>query len=248
MQAKFNPSNPSFKRIKKESRLDRPYECDECDASFQNDQDLKNHKSKHTGDGPFTCNDCRFVFLYRKLYEAHRRRCEKKRKGTNVIITHAGTISDNMGNESAINDNQAAIENDNASAVGNMVMGQPQITHVQSLHNLPQHQHQELSIQAGQTIATAVPASSLPSVLSGALQMHPVTGQHAIIEVRQTNSQNQELQQMPIHPLIEQVLVAPPGTTMSTIGGNRHDFKYEVVSLPASALSEIPDVWDAIEL
>ena len=73
----FNPHKPSFKRLKNQNNELRPFECDECDASFTTNEDLITHKSKHSSDGPFKCDSCQFLYLYRKLYDAHKRKCKK---------------------------------------------------------------------------------------------------------------------------------------------------------------------------
>ncbi|KAB7504945.1 hypothetical protein Anas_02360 [Armadillidium nasatum] len=40
-------------------------QCDQCTASFIESNELEEHKKKHTGDGPFTCEDCHFTFMYK---------------------------------------------------------------------------------------------------------------------------------------------------------------------------------------
>lgn len=233
IQNKFNPSNPSFKRVKKESRLDRPYECDECDASFQTEVDLKAHKEKHTGDGPFKCEECRFVFLYRKLYDVHRRRCEKKRLVELVAMNSNAEVA-----------TDTSISHSSSPAVTSMVVA-PQVGQVQQLQ--PQQQ-QEIHIQTGQGMATAVPASLATTMLSGNLQMHSVnvSGQPSVIEMRPVNSQTQDIQQqiqLSHTPIIEQVLVSP-GNVVSSIGGGRQDIKYEVIPVTAG----IVDVSDGVNV
>ena len=75
----FNPVRPSFKRLKQQNNFGRPFECSECDASFTTNDDLEAHRQKHSSDGPYKCDSCQFLYLYRRLYDAHKRKCKKGR-------------------------------------------------------------------------------------------------------------------------------------------------------------------------
>ncbi|KAA0196614.1 hypothetical protein HAZT_HAZT003645 [Hyalella azteca] len=75
----FNPVKPSFKRLKHQHNAARPFECDLCDASFTTVEDLESHSQKHSSDGPYRCDSCQYLYLYRRLYDAHKRKCKKSR-------------------------------------------------------------------------------------------------------------------------------------------------------------------------
>ncbi|ROT78667.1 putative zinc finger protein 85-like [Penaeus vannamei] len=153
----FNPSNPTFKRQKKEQRQDRPFECHECDASFQTLQDLQSHKAKHTGEGPFKCEECRFVFLYRKLYEAHRRRCEKKRKEPQLAIQSGRTVSTVPSSVSSV------------QLAGPIFQHQPTVIDMRAVQ--PQQQVQQVQhIQHPAIIEQVIHVTQVPTSMGGGRQ------------------------------------------------------------------------------
>lgn len=202
----FNPSAPTFKRTKKETiKADRPFECNECDASFQSLQDLQNHKTKHTGEGPFKCEECRFVFLYRKLYEAHRRRCEKKRKET---TRGPGTVS-----RPAPAPQPTHQTTHHTTEQHHVQQHHQQIQQVQ--HQVSHHHQQQQLTQRPTTVSTVAQVHNIPHHQPAVIDMRAVQSQ---LQHQQVQQQVQHLQ----HPqLIEQVIhVTPSGT----IAGGRQDF------------------------
>ena len=232
--SKFNPNKPSFKRIKKEGRLDRPYECDECDASFQIAGDLSRHRNKHTGEGPFKCDDCKFVFLYRKLYDAHKRRCDRKKKETPASIQLAtfNTSSSSQQHLETVPQYHTAIvaTSDNSSNANATV------DHSNNRIYATTSAVQQSSSTTGQQvhIATSVDGnrdnldvSSMQLIPSSIIEMRPapVTNSNVV----QPNGNTQPaVSSIDGQTIIEQVIVAP--TTLQE--GGRPDYKYEVVPSP----------------
>lgn len=139
------------------------------------------------------------MFLYRKLYEAHRRRCEKKRKEPQLAVATVATVTQPQ----QVQEQQ-----------------QQQQQSQQHLHQSQQH----IQIQGGRTVGT-VPSSVSSVQLAGPIFQH----QPAVIDMRAVQPQQQVQQVQHIqHPaIIEQVIHVTQVPT--SMGGGRQEIKYDLV-------------------
>ena len=52
---------------------ERPYRCDECNATFNQVQYLKVHQRVHTGERPYPCDECNATFNQVQHLKVHQR-------------------------------------------------------------------------------------------------------------------------------------------------------------------------------
>merc|ERR1712106_494733 len=193
-ERKPSVSNQSFKRTKKVySKVDRPFECNECDASFLSLQELQNHKTKHTGE-TYKCEECQFIFLYRKLYEDHRRQCEKKKKGSNPQPPRQAATSSHVVSHHSVEQHiqqqqpQPQIQQQQVhQQVLQVAHQQPQRTHREIIHSVEQHNPQQEHVVQVQRIAHHHPQHTqrgVPTTISSVAQDLIPQHQPAAIDMR----------------------------------------------------------------
>ena len=65
-------SSKGFKRLTGSVQQDKPFKCNNCDASFANNYQIKVHKdSVHEGKKPFKCNICDASFSQKVHLKRH---------------------------------------------------------------------------------------------------------------------------------------------------------------------------------
>ena len=52
---------------------ERPFQCNECDKAFKHSSDLVKHKRIHSGERPFLCNECDKAFSQSSALARHKR-------------------------------------------------------------------------------------------------------------------------------------------------------------------------------
>lgn len=80
MKVKLNPSNflPGYKKLRirravRRQQLNRTdYKCMECDETFCNRQELRQHNRMHDAECSFKCNDCGRYFRSKASRRQHR--------------------------------------------------------------------------------------------------------------------------------------------------------------------------------
>lgn len=207
----FNPVKPSFKRLKRLTNdTNRPHECDACDASFTTTDDLAQHKLKHSSGGPYRCESCQFLYLYRRLYDAHKRKCKKGRSGKDGPVHTNDAVS-----SIAISATNAS--NANASTSNNFIA-----SHQQQIQDHNNQQHQQLVLQQQQ-----IQIQQQPSTIHEQQQ-------HEIITVPQGHTQQIQQQQVQQPHFI--YLESPAGKSVTNVNNSNQQGLSNITQLDLSSL------------
>ncbi|XP_042238400.1 zinc finger protein 845-like [Homarus americanus] len=72
-EATFDNQDTLKQHLRLHSRR-KPYKCDECGAKFSYNSTLEWHKKSHTGEMPFKCDECGAQFLQNSMLVWHKRK------------------------------------------------------------------------------------------------------------------------------------------------------------------------------